>query len=92
VDLPAPDASDELIEYLDQTGQSAENWLGVSAALLKREQETGDIQAGWLMTAFDYRLARRVGEERTRSGAFGDASRLTAGAIQRPSPMCPRRS
>lgn len=73
VDLPAPDASDELIDYLDQTGQSAENWLGVSAALLKREQETGDIQAGWLMTAFDYRLARRVGEERSRSGAFGDA-------------------
>jgi hypothetical protein len=73
VDLPAPDASEELIDYLDQTGNAAENWRRISAALLEREQETGDIQAGWLMTAFDYRLARRVGDERTRSGAFGDA-------------------
>ena len=65
MDLPEPDAADELITYLDQTAQSAENWREISAALLKRERETSDGQAGWLMTAFDYRLARRVGEQRS---------------------------
>ncbi len=70
MDLPAPDASDDLIEYLDQAGQSADNWLGISAALLKREQETSDIQAGWLMTAFDYCLGREVGDKRNKSTAF----------------------
>jgi hypothetical protein len=70
MDLPASDASDELIEYLDQAGQSADNWLGISAALLKLEQETSDIQAGWLMTAFDYCLGREVGDKRNKSTAF----------------------
>ena len=70
MDLPAPDASDELIEYLDQAGQSADNWHGISAALLKREQETSDVQAGWLMTAFDYCLGREVGDERSKSTGF----------------------
>jgi hypothetical protein len=68
--LPAPNASDELIEYLDQAGESAEGWIEISAALLKREQEKSDIQAGWLMTAFDYCLRRRVGDERSQSAAF----------------------
>ena len=72
MDLPAPDASDELIEHLARAGESAESWLDISAALREREHEAGDIQAGWLMTAFDYHLARRVGDERDRL-PFGDA-------------------
>lgn len=72
MDLPGSHATDELIEYMDQTGESAESWLDISAALREREQQTSDIQAGWLMTAFDYHLARRVGDEQDRP-AFGDA-------------------
>jgi hypothetical protein len=70
MDLPAPDASDDLIEYLDQAGQSADNWLGISAALLTYERQKSDIQAGWLMTTFDYCLGREVGDERSKSTAF----------------------
>jgi len=70
MELPAPDASDALIDYLDQAGKAAENWHGISAALLKREQETSDGQAGWLMTAFDYCLGREVGDQRNKSTAF----------------------
>ena len=83
--MPAPDASDELIEYLDKAGQSAEDCYGISAALRQREQEQGDIQAGWLMTAFDYGLARRVGEERGRQDAF--AAQIEAGGMTYPTPI-----
>jgi hypothetical protein len=82
MEMPAPDASDELIEYLDKAGQSAEDCYGISAALRQREQEQGDIQAGWLMTAFDYGLARRVGEERGRQDAF--AAQIEAGGMTYP--------
>ena len=85
MEMPAPDASEELIQYLDQAGQSAENWYGISAALSQREQEQGDIQAGWLMTAFDYGLARRVGEERGRQDAFG--AQIEAGGMTYPTPI-----
>jgi hypothetical protein len=70
MDLPAPDATDELIEYLDQAGQSADNWREISAALLKRQQETSDIQAAWLVMAFDYCLGRELGDDRSKSTAF----------------------
>jgi hypothetical protein len=70
MELPGPGASDALIEYLDRAGEAAETWHGISAALLKREQDTSDIQAGWLMTAFDYCLGRRVGDQRSKSTAF----------------------
>ena len=85
MEMPAPDASEGLIEYLDQAGQSAEDWYGISAALSQREQEQGDIQAGWLMTAFDYGLARRVGEERGRQDAFG--AQIEAGGMTYPTPI-----
>ncbi len=85
MEMPAPDASNELIEYLDQAGQSAEDWYGISAALRQREQERGDIQAGWLMTAFDYGLARRVGEDRGGSDAFG--AQIEAGGMTYPTPI-----
>lgn len=78
VDLPTPDASDELIEYLEHAANSAEDWHDISASLHNREQETGDVQAGWLMTAFDYHLARRVRGEHTKP-AFGDTMTLVGG-------------
>jgi hypothetical protein len=40
MELPEIDASDELIEYLDETATSAQDWHEVSAALLIRERET----------------------------------------------------
>jgi quinol monooxygenase YgiN len=85
MEMPAPDASNELIEYLDQAGQSADDWYGISAALRQREQEQGDIQAGWLMTAFDYGLARRVGAKRRRSDAF--SAQIEAGGMTYPTPI-----
>ena len=72
MDLPDPDAAEDLIEYLNSRALNADGWSEVAAALREREQSTGDIQAGWLMTAFDYGLARRVGEGRTEKGAFGE--------------------
>lgn len=70
MELPAPDASDDLITYLDESAQAAENWHEISAALLRREQETSDLQAGWLMTAFDYCLGRQLGDDRSKSAPF----------------------
>jgi hypothetical protein len=70
MELPEPEASDALIEYLDQTGESAKNWREISAALLKRQGETSDIQAAWLVMAFDYCLGRELGDDRSKSTAF----------------------
>ncbi len=88
MDLPAADAPDELIEYLDREAEAAEDWLAISSALLQREQETGDVQAGWLMTAFHYHLARRVRDERDRP-AFGDAMSLDGWSFPTPIPGVP---
>lgn len=59
VELPKPDPSDEVIGYTIDNAPMAADWLAMSAALLERERATGDIQAGWMMTAFDYDLAWR---------------------------------
>jgi hypothetical protein len=69
VELPDIAPSDELIAYLEERAATASDWLAMSSALHEREQASGDIQAGWLMTAFDYDLAWR-GRERSRP-AFG---------------------
>jgi hypothetical protein len=84
MDLPAPDAPDDLIEYLDERAASAEDWHGISAALRERER-AGDLQAGWLMTAFDYGLARRVGKERGAKDAF--VAMMSAGGSTYPTPV-----
>jgi hypothetical protein len=72
VDLPDPAAPDDLVKHLDTSASGAEDWHSISAALLERERSTGDVQAGWLMTAFDYELSRRVGENRKQKEAFGE--------------------
>jgi hypothetical protein len=85
VDLPAPDASDDLVKHLDASAFAAEDWYSISAALLERERSTGDVQAGWLMTAFDYGLARRVGENRKQKEAFGE--KFSTGGSTYPTPL-----
>lgn len=85
VELPDPDAPDDLIDYLDARSAAAEDWYGIAAALLERERSTGDVQAGWLMTAFDYGLARRVGEGRNGKDAFGE--KFSAGGSTYPTPL-----
>jgi hypothetical protein len=52
---------------------------------LAREREHNDIQAGWLMTVFDYELARRIGEERDRTDSFG--AQLVGGGRTYPTPI-----
>ena len=84
-DLPAPDASDDLVKHLDASAFAAEDWYSISAALLERERSTGDVQAGWLMTAFDYGLARRVGENRKQKEAFGE--KFSTGGSTYPTPL-----
>jgi hypothetical protein len=85
VDLPAPDASDDLVKHLDASAFAAEDWYSISAALLERERSTGDVQAGWLMTAFDYGLARRVDENRKQKEAFGE--KFSTGGSTYPTPL-----
>lgn len=85
MELPDPDAPDDLIKYLDESASGAKDWYSISAALLERERSTGDIQAGWLMTAFDYGLARRVGENRQTKDAFGE--KFSAGGSTYPTPL-----
>lgn len=85
MDLPAPDAPDDLIEYVEAAAGSAEDWYHVATALLERERATRDLQTGWLMTAFDYHLARRVGEERaTKVEPFGEKFSGSGGTYPTP--------
>jgi hypothetical protein len=72
MDLPEPEVSDDLVEYLDSRALASEGWQGIAAALLERERAMSDLQAGWLMTAFEYGLARRVRENRAGAAAFGE--------------------
>lgn len=58
--------SEELVGFLNNEGRSAKTWHDISAALKRRESEQNDLQAGWLMTAFDYHLTRRAGEIQSR--------------------------
>jgi hypothetical protein len=85
VELPDPVAPDDLVAYLEDASKAAHDWHEISSALLAREREKNDIQAGWLMTAFDYHLARRVGEERDRLDGFG--SQLEGGGMKYPTPI-----
>jgi hypothetical protein len=90
MDLPNPTASDELLAFVEAAAPTAEDWYHLSAALLGREQQTGDLQAGWLMTAFDYHLARRVGEKRDRPAPFGEMIAGEGGTYPTPVPQVPQ--
>lgn len=85
MDLPDPDAPDDLIAFVQTAAASAEGWHAVAVALLERERATKDLQTGWLMTAFDYHLARRVGEDRAaKVEAFGEKFSGSGGTYPMP--------
>ena len=64
-----PDPSDALIVALADIESTATGWLAISQALKIRENEFKDLQAGWLMTAFDYVLARHRVHDSPRGGS-----------------------
>ena len=70
MELPEPVPSDSLILALTDIESTATQWLEISQGLKKRESELKDLQAGWLMTAFDYSLARRVRDASRNEAAF----------------------
>lgn len=69
MELPVPDPSDALIVALADIESTATGWLAISQALKIRENEFKDLQAGWLMTAFDYVLARHRVHDSPRGGS-----------------------
>jgi hypothetical protein len=70
-DLPAPDASDGLIAAVEAAGLTATDDYSVANELRLRLEETDENQTGWTMTAFEYGLARRMGDVRTMTEVFG---------------------
>ena len=63
-DLPEPAASDALIAAVEAAGLAAADDYFVANELKRRLDDTDDNQTGWTMTAFDYGLARRMGDAR----------------------------
>jgi hypothetical protein len=89
IDLPDPTPPDELIDFIDAPGNAVDLWHGYASALRAR-QANGDLQAGWLMTAFDYNLRRRFGEGRDQPiGAFGEQIASSRGVYPIPLPEVP---
>ena len=73
MDLPELTPSEDLIAALASLEAESTGWLEISAGLRRRDEGLGDLQAGWLMTAFDYPLARRVGTDSRNGRAFSYA-------------------
>jgi len=68
MNLPRPDASDELIAYLDEVGSSANGWGAISIELQKRLDV--DTETVALKQAFDLILKRTTGHESKSPPAF----------------------
>ncbi|TFB88245.1 DUF4209 domain-containing protein [Cryobacterium algoricola] len=71
MELPEPNSSDELIAELAEIEANETEWLVIGEKLRQRASDANDLQAGWLMTAFDYSLARRVGDYAKNAPPFG---------------------
>jgi hypothetical protein len=83
-DLPAPDASDGLVAAVEAAGLTATDDYSVANELRLRLEETDDNQTGWTMTAFEYGLARRMGDVRTMTEVFGAKYSNSQGAYPTP--------
>jgi hypothetical protein len=82
--LPDPNASAELIEAVEAAAQVATNEYSVATTLRKRLNDTGDNQTGWTITAFEYGLARRMGDARGVTEIFGPQIVTNSGAYPTP--------
>lgn len=85
MELPEPIPSVGLLHALDKIESTSRDWLEISAGLRAIEAESRDLQAGWLMTAFDYYLARRVGADARNVPAF--TPQISTAEFQYPSPL-----
>lgn len=85
MELPSASPSDTIVASLNTIADTATSWHAISAGLLRIEQETADVQAGWLMTAFDYGLTRQIGEDRKRRDGFGE--KMSLGEHTYPTPI-----
>jgi hypothetical protein len=85
MELPDPTPSVNLLLALAEIETTSHDWLEISAGLRTVEAETNDLQAGWLMTAFDYFLARRVGTDARNVPAF--TPQISTAQFQYPSPL-----
>jgi hypothetical protein len=81
---PESRPSADLLAFVDQAANSAGDFYDIGSALKNRSAQLSDDQAGWLGTAFDYALTRRIGEQR-KASPFGPM--LTAGANVYPVPV-----
>lgn len=70
MELPESTPSDDLIAALAEIESAEVQWLQISQGLRSRNAQTQDLQAGWLMAAFDYCLARRVHDASRKEPAF----------------------
>lgn len=83
-DLPEPDASDTLIAAVEEAGLGATDDYFMANELKRRLDETDDNQTGWTMTAFEYGLARRMGDARGLTEVFGGKFSNAHGAYPTP--------
>lgn len=73
MELPELNPSDDLISALAEIESTETHWLQISQKLRTRDAQVHDLQAGWLMAAFDYCLARRVRDASRKESAFTPA-------------------
>lgn len=92
MDLPDALPNEELLATLQAVAEKAHRWSEISEALRRRESSTGDLQAGWLMTAFDYVLMHPFGgtSGRPGRGAFTEANSLNGDSYPMPLAQVPR--
>lgn len=71
--LPEAVPNDGLLAALKIAAHTTPRWNEAAEALRRRQSEAEDIQAGWLMTAFDYVVIRRNSEKVPVGYAFMEA-------------------
>lgn len=62
----------ELVLFVNSLFPSSFDWDETAAKLKEYEKAYDDVQAGWLMTAFDYMLRRGIKENRKDPEVFSD--------------------
>lgn len=86
MELPDALPNRDLMVTLQAAAEKAHRWSDISEALRRRESSTGDLQAGWLMTAFDYVLTHSLmgASGRPGRGAFTEANSLNGDCYPMP--------
>jgi hypothetical protein len=87
MDPPDVVPSEDLLVTLRAGAEQAHLYSEMSEVLRRRESSIGDLQAWWLMTAFDYVLTQPLGDAagRPRRGAFTET--LSNNGVCYPMPL-----